>query len=115
VGGVLVSGAFILSEWSMNNKIKRFIIDVCEAIITWLDPVRVKECRFETESISASLTGYLPKGEYRHVVFTLSAWMKHSDSKKDASIAEVELFVGGESKEKRLAYFSMREGYGSSS
>jgi hypothetical protein len=99
----------------MKNRIKKIIVSACEAVITKLDPIRVKEARFETEAISASLTGYLPKGEYRHVVFTLSAWMKHSDSKKDASIAEVELFVGGESKEKRLAYFSMREGYGSSS
>jgi hypothetical protein len=96
----------------MKNKIKRFIIDVCETIITWLDPVRVKECRLSTEEVSMSLKGYLRKRKWVHASFSVEAWMKNCEDKK-SSITEVTLHINGAEKKKTLTHLPLREGVGS--
>lgn len=92
---------------------KQHIINLCEYIITKLDPIRIEQCRLSTDEVSMSLKGYLRKNKWVNVSFTVRAWLKNCDDKK-SSIAEVSINVDGAKKKKKLLSLGLQEGIGSS-
>lgn len=91
---------------------RKTVISICEAIITWLDPIRVNQCRLTTSEVAMSLKGYLPPNKWNHVSFTMSAWLQNNEDDTSASFDDVSLKVNGDVKQRQLAHLKLSNGSG---